>query len=237
MKIPLPKNFKPKQPPIIHDFQEIAFSLFSPQIQPHLITLDNLKQKQIIPENWQLVKPSQPLPRGVKEFFFKQGLKIVIISGKIRFACQLGQNQIQFVSIISNFIYNFPQFTIYKNVINLRRLISLPGDKNVAKKFIKETILHQGEWQNFHNLPMRAEVSFLYNFNNTNLIIALTDLMISTSTGKIKSALLFKGTYNYLFNHRSKIINLQRLETAINNYQHNIDTFNYIINQVFLGKS
>lgn len=236
MKIPLPKNFEPKQPPIIQDFSEIAIALFSSQIQPNRITIESLQEKEVIPSNWQLVQPTQPQPR-VKQFMFKQGLKITIISGKIRFVSQIKQNQVKVEEIITNFIYGFPQIIIYKSQMNLRRLISLPGNQNNASKFIKETILNQGEWQSFHNAPMKAEVSFLYNLQKTALIVSLTDLIVHSSEGKIKSALLFKGTYSYLFNQRSKMINLQRLESVIKKYPENIDTFNYIINQVFLGNS
>jgi hypothetical protein len=234
MKIPLPKNFKPKQPPLIQDFQEIAIAFFSPQIQPNFITVDNLQEKQVIPADWQLVQPSQPQSR-IQQLIFKQGLKIMIIAGKIRFVSQIKQNQVKFEQIITNFIYGFPQIIIYRSQINLRRLISLPGNPNNASKFIKETILNQGEWQNFPTSKMKAEVSFLYNLPKTALIVSITDLMIRSGENKLKSALLFKGTYNYSFNHHSKIVNLRRLESVIKTLPDSITTFNYIINQVFLG--
>lgn len=238
MKIPFPKNFNQKKPTLIHDSQEIAIILFGPLIQFNRITLEELQNKQVIPPNWQLIKPPQSPPQPqVKQFIFKEGFKIILMNEAIYFITQIKQNSIDLDKIVNNFIYNFPQININKSEINLRRLISLPGDEKTADKFIKQTILNKGEWQNFHDLPMKATVSFSYNFKGTPLVIKLTDITIRASRNKIKSALLFQGIFNNIFDQSSKTVKLQKLESVIKTYPKKIEIFNYIINKVFLGKS
>ena len=236
MKIPFPKNFKPKQPHTIKDVQEITIILFSSQIKPSQIKLSTLRQKQVIPSNWQLVK-SNKSQSPVKQFLFKQGLKILIDNGNIQFIGRVNQPQVKIAQIINKFIDGFSHLMISQSQINLRRLISLPGNQNAANKFITETILNSGEWQNFYQAPMKAQVNFLYKLSDTVLIFSLTDLLVGSSKRKTQSALLFKGTFNYQFNLKSKTINSQSLVSLINDYHKNIDIFNHIITNIFLGKN
>lgn len=231
MKIFLPKKFEPQKPIKIYDHQDVIISLFSTHIKPHNFNLNQLKEMGIIPSHWQLNKPVLNKPQSL-QFSFKLGLIVVINYGQISFINKISNNSINLSEIINKFVKIFYKYNWQKIQIHLRRLISLPGDKNNGAKFINETLLQTEKWDILGVKPIKSQVKFMYSFPDSPLIITITDVQIQDNSKTIKSALLFKGIFHY--NLISKSNNkIQYIYSIINHYRDNIITFNGIIEENF----
>lgn len=231
MKISLPR-FPQKQQTVIQDFQEVTISLFSPNFRIYTVTGSILKQKKIIPENWQLIQEKLVNPNLIR-FVFSNGFKIQTQPNKISFTTMIKKESLPLHEIIRNFVYAFPQFVYNRIQILPRRLISLPGENDVAKNFIKNILLQEGDWQSFRNVKPRAEVFFYYHINNRFLVLKINDVKFKTRKNNIKPAIFFRGLFNENLVNNRKIVNLQKLDNIISNYDEYVNIFNTVIDQVF----
>lgn len=234
MKIFLPKNFEPQKPIKIYDHEDMMISLFSPQINPHQFSVNKLKEMDIIPVDWQLSKPVLSKPTSL-QFYFKSGIIIVINRENISFVAKISKNAVNLGEIINKFVVKFSQYNWQRIQIHVRRLISLPGDKENGAKFINETLLHSKKWDILGIKPVKAQVTFMYSFSENPLMINITDVQVKDKDKKIKSGLLFKGIFNY---NLSKKFNTKMtyIHSIINNHYDNVQIFNQIIEENFLSE-
>lgn len=236
MKIFLPKNFEPQKPIKIYDHEDMMISLFSSQINPHQFSIDKLKEMDIIPFDWQLSKPVLSKPSSL-QFYFKSGIIIIINTGNISFVGKINKNAVDLGEIINKFVAKFSQYNWQRIQINVRRLISLPGDKENGAKFINETLLHSKKWDISGIKPMKAQVAFRYSFLENPLMINITDVQIQNRAKdkKVKSGLLFQGIFNYNLTKKFNT-KMTYIHSIINNYDHNLQIFNRIIEENFLSE-
>lgn len=232
MNIILPSKFEPQKPYRIQDFQEITIGLLAVNFQPSIITEKTLQQKQIIPQDWQL-KPQKVVKPNLRQFLFKNGFKIETQLGKIYFNTTINQRKIPICQIVKNFVSSFPQLIYSKVEILPTRLISLPGDDNVARDFIINNLFLQREWQNFQNVQPKIQVQFYYQLQKGGLNLKITNVKFSNSQKIIKPALLFKGAFSEGFNFNYKTKRKKKIETILDNYDYYLASFNKIINSLF----
>lgn len=231
MKIPLP-NFNLKQPTTIQDLEEVTISLFSSNFEMYAVNSKILYEKQIIPQDWVLTQEKLINPKLI-QFMFKNGFKIQTQVGKIDFSTSINHHQIPIPKIINNFIYALPQFTYHRLQIMPKRLICLPGKINVAQNFILENILHKGYWQNFNNVKPQAQLTFIYDLNNSYLTLKINDVKFKQSKKQIKPALFFRGIFNENLQDKSKVETLKKLDLILQKYDQYLNTFNQVVNNFF----
>ncbi|BAQ62574.1 hypothetical protein GM3708_2980 [Geminocystis sp. NIES-3708] len=209
-------------------------TLFSPHINPHNFSINQLQEMEVIPSHWQLSKPVLNKSQSL-QFCFKSGIIIIINVGNISVIGKISNNAFNLTKIVNNFVKKFYQYNWQRIQINLRRLISLPGDKTNGKKFINETLLQSKKWDILGIKPVKAQVTLMYSFPDFPLMINIKDVKVKDNNQKIKSALLFKGIFNYnltsKYNHKIKY-----LYSIINNNSQNIEIFNQIIEENFLSE-
>lgn len=234
MKTSLFKIFNDNPPTTIQDFQEVAIALYSRNLALNILTEEILKQKKVIPSDWQLSKNQQFINKPfLIQLPFENGFKIIAQPGKINFSTRINEKKIPIDKIINNFIYAFPQINYQTLQITPRRLISLPGKLDVAEKFIKENLILPGDWQNFKNIKPKVQINFYYELNQLPLILKINDVKLNLPQKKTKPALLFSGIFSVQLNLRSKYFKLQNLDKFITNYTQYINDFNKIVNSFF----
>ncbi|NCO74772.1 MAG: hypothetical protein GW795_09725 [Cyanobacteria bacterium] len=233
MKIFFPKNFEPQKPIKIYDHHDIMVTFFCGTINPSQFNLVILRELGIIPLDWQLEKPIISKPE-LLQFSFKEGINIFIAIGKISFIIKKGSNYVDLQKIIIRFIDKFNNYNWQKIQLNIRRLMSLPGSKDNGEKFMREILLNSDKWDILGLKPVKMQVTFHYPFLQNPLLINITDIKVKTKENKIKSGLLFRGTFHYALELKSTINKINYLKLIINNFSKNIELFNTIIEKKFL---
>lgn len=232
MKIILPPRFEQQKPYTIQDFQEITIGLVAVNFKPSIIILKTLQEKQIIPQDWQL-KPTKLIKQNQMQFIFKNGFKIQTLPGKIYFNITINQRKIPICQIVRKFVESFPNLIYSKVEILPTRLISLPGDANIAKDFMVNNLVLEGEWQNFQNVQPKIQLQFYYQLQKSNLNLKITDVKFKSSQKIIKPALLFRGIFNEQLDLNYKIKRIKKIATILDNYDYYLGSFNKIVNTLF----
>lgn len=225
MKIPLPKHFEPQKPVKIHDYQDITINIHPLNFKPSQCDLKNLYQKGIIPLHWQLKKSINKNVNS-QQFAFEQGLGMILEKNKVTFVSKPEKMSGEIDFMINNFIRVYLNNNYQRLQVVMRRLISLPGDKNSGSKFLLNHILNPklSKIKVLGHQPSKTNINISCDFSPCPLIITLTDVSIKTKEGKIKSALLFRGVTN----------SLTRQKNVLNNYQEYVAFFNKFIEDNFL---
>jgi hypothetical protein len=237
MKIPFPRNLQPKPYTTIQDFQEIAIVLYSPNLNPNLLSEKILKQKEIIPKTWKLVTKSAKIEDNLVQLPFKNGFQIILQPPQIIFISKITNRKSPIQSVILKYIQSFPEIIYQKLEINLSRLISLPGPQNSAKKFITENVLIPTGWENFHDLKPSTKIQFIYKINQIPLMLSINDVTINQPKLPPKSGLLFKANFTPFVFEPPQFILHKNLENLINNHENYLELFNKIVEDIFLNSS
>ncbi len=237
MKIPFPRNLQPKPHTTIQDFQEIAIVLYSPNINPNLVSEKILKQKEIIPKTWKLLTKSAKIDGNFVQLPFKNSFQIILQPPQLIFVSKITHSKSPLQDVVIKYIQSFPEIIYHKVEINLSRLISLPGPQNSAKKFITETLLVPSGWENFHDLKPSTKIQFLYKINEIPLMLTVNDVMINQPKLPPKSGLLFKANFTPFVFEPPQFILHNNLENIINKYENYLNLFNKIVEDVFLNSS
>jgi hypothetical protein len=231
MRISFPEIFEKKPPTTIQDFQDLTITLYCANLPSQIFTIEILKEKKIIPQDWKVKPPQKVINKNsMIQLSFENSFQILAQPGKIIFITRINRNKIPINRIISNFIYAFPQINYYQIQIIPRRLISLPGDLDMAENFIRETLLHKETGQIFGKVKPKVQMNFVYKIANTNLLLKINSVYLKLSNSNIKSALLFRGIFTEKLINQRKFDQFKNLDTIINNYPKNLDIFKKVVN-------
>jgi hypothetical protein len=236
MKIPFPRNIQSQSKTIIQDFQEVAIAFFSPHIYPHLFSENIFKQKQIIPKTWKLTKLTKNEPNLLK-LPFKNGFQIIVQPHQIIFVSKITKKTVSIKKVILKYLKSFPDISYSKLEISPNRLISLPGLQNNANKFLVENLLNPQGWENFHDFKPNIKIQFFYQLEDQPLILTINDTVIKKPKHYPKSALFFQGNFILSISETSPTNTLNDPEKIINDYYQYINTFNEVVEKVFLSFS
>jgi len=223
------------------DIQEIAITLSAQNLNPTMLTLDNLRSLGVIPDNWELSK--QPVLNQLQaRLNFKNGVNIVAQQRNITFAEPLSnQNKenLQSASIAKAFMAKFSQAGYQTVSIAPKTIVSFgnPTDTN-PRQFIVQKIIAPGPWQEVGNGLPQASVNFVYQLQECQLNLSISEVQLRTQTepNQAVPALLFSGSFNYRSQQAGSDAKSQ-LQSRIDRWSDNWETFHEIVHQKFLGKS
>lgn len=222
------------------DIQELAITLSAQNLNPTMLTLDNLRSLGVIPADWELAK--QPVLNQLQaRLNFKNGVNIVAQQRSITFAEPLNaQNQqnLQSAKIAKAFMSKFAQAGYQTISIAPKTIVSFgKEEESDPRQFILQKIIAQGPWQEVGNGVPQASVNFVYQLQNCQLNLSVNEVRLRAQTEPNQSvpALLFSGSFNYRSQQEGANANSQ-LQAEIDRWSENLETFREIVHQKFLGK-
>jgi hypothetical protein len=220
----------------IKEIQEIAITIAAKNLNPTLLTEEFLKFSGIVPEDWELAKQPIVSPGGA-QVSFQNGVSIVAQPRTISFIEGIGnktKQELQIPEIAQQYVQKLPKAEFQNLTINPKSIIPLLESPDSARKYITQTLLSPGSWQNLGNAPLQAGINLLYQLDNRQLSISINEANLQLPDGKTLSALLFAGSFNYGIEGATSQERLDRLQKAINNWQIDLETFQEIVSQRFL---
>lgn len=221
------------------ELQEIAVTIAAKNLNPGMLSPDFLKVSGIIPQDWELSR--QPVANArVVQLSFKNGVNVVAQPGTVTFAEAIGKkalHEIQALDVACKYVEKLPNADYQGVSINPKSLIGLDGGEDAARKYLVETLVAPGPWQDVGQGNMKANLSFLYQLERCQLNLSITEAKIQQPEKQPISALLFSGSFNYAVANLAASERIAQLTERINNWQMELTTFRDIVNQKFLGQT
>jgi hypothetical protein len=138
--------------------------------------------------------------------------------------------------IARQFVQKLPNAEYLGLTISPKCLIPFLEQADGARKYITQTLLNPGPWQNFGNAPVQAGVNFLYQFEGCQLTLTINQALLQIPDQPSRQALLFSGNFTYRLEGQSSAERIPVLEQYLGAWQSDLQTFRSMIYDRFLAQ-
>jgi hypothetical protein len=226
-------------PPIqLKEIQELAITIAAKNLNPTMLSEEFLKFSGVVPQEWELTRKPAISP-NFSQVTFKNGINVVAQPRSITFVEQMGNRQLdelQVSSLASQYVTKLPNAEYTTLSISPKSVVPLPGDPDAARQFITGKLLSPGPWQDFGNKPLQAGLNLVYQLESCQFNLSINQAQIQIPEQSSIPALLFAGNFNYNVEGNSHQERLGKLEEGLKSWQRDIEAFQEIVNQRFLGQ-
>ncbi|MFN5515228.1 MAG: hypothetical protein ACK5CA_10880 [Cyanobacteriota bacterium] len=219
--------------------REITLTIAAKNLDPTLLSEQFLKFSGIVPNDLELARQPTLNPAG-SQLMFKNGLGIVAQPRVVNFMETLTGKEIEDVSapqVARQFIAKLPNAEYQGVTISPKCLIPFPNDPDGARKYITQTLLAPGSWQNFGKAPVQAGINFLYQFEGCQLNLNVNQAMLQIPDQKPVAAILFTGNFNYATDHPTPAERIKIIDQYLSAWQSDVQTFQQMIEERFMGNN
>lgn len=223
------------------DIQELAITLSARNLNPTMLTLDNLRSLGVIPGDWELSK--QPVLNQLQaRLNFKNGVNIVAQQRNITFAEPINAQNAQAMKapdVAKEFVAKFAKAGYQTVSVAPKIIVSYGNDQgSTPRQFIVEKLIAPGPWREVGNGSPQASVNFVYQLSDCQLNLNVNEVRLRAQNqpNQAVPALLFSGSFNYRSSQEGENDSSQ-LQANIDNWSKNLETFHEIVHQQFLEKS
>ena len=217
------------------EIQEVGIIITAKKLNVGILSVDFLKTSGIIAQDWELQSKPVKTPSAV-QLSFQNGVNLVAQPGKIIFSETIAKkalSEIKISEVAGKYIEKLPHADYQEVTINPKSLIGL---ENSSSDYITQTLIASGPWHNIGKEKIQASINFLFQLEEAPLSLSITQAQIKQND-KFLPALLFSGNFYYRVNNYPQTEIISQMVQNINKWQTNLETFNDIINQKFLGQA
>lgn len=216
--------------------QDLSIVLAIRNYNPTLMTPDFLSGSGVVPGDWGLAR--QPvISASSSQIAFTNGVQIEAQPGAVSFAEGLGNREsqsLQIPDLVRRYAASLPNLIYLGIGINPRCIVTF-DEESAADRFIRETILSSGSWQEFGTAPMQASISLAYSLERCQLRVNINGAKLQIGEGKAVPAILFGGNFAYPLTGESPEEHRQNLNRIIDNWEEDLATYRDLIDNRFLA--
>lgn len=220
------------------DIQELSIVIAVRNHNPTLLTVDFLKGSGIVPADWELQRPPV-LAAGSAQVMFTNGVNIVVNPQAIACSEPLETNtldDIKIPKIAGKYVATLPNLDYQAVGINPKRFITFEEQGDGAYKYITETILARGSWQNFGIAPMRAAINLIYTLEGRQLAVNINEARIQLPNKEPIPAILFAGNFHYNLAGETGEQRVRNLHQCLEDWQVDLQIYQELVDSKFLVK-
>lgn len=103
-----------------------------------------------------------------------------------------------------------------------------------ARKYLTETLLCPGAWQEVGNAPVRATVNYAYTLERGEFTLSVNEAAIRQPDETTTPIVLFSGNFSYDIASLTASEKLASLAQALDNWSADLETYIDIVNTKFL---
>lgn len=222
------------------DIQELAITLSAKNLNPTMLTIDNLRSLGVIPEDWELSK--QPVLNQMQaRLNFKNGVNIVAQQRNITFAEPINAQNAKEVKaplVAKEFVAKFAKADYQTVSVAPKTIVSFGNESNTSpRQFLIEKLIAPGPWREVGNSTPQASVNFVYQLEGCQLNMSVNEVRLRAQNDPNQTvpALLFSGSFNYRSAEGGN--STADLQGKIDRWSNNMESFREIVHQKFLGQS
>ncbi|NJM21738.1 MAG: hypothetical protein HC874_26725 [Richelia sp. SL_2_1] len=216
--------------------REFAILLAVKNIKPNIHTLEFFKYTNTISNDWELAR--QPIYKNnVSQLIFTNGVSIVVETNRVMFLEIVEDKAVSDITIpdIARKYVDTLSNAEYEGIgINYRGYVPFNQEQDSAYKYLTQTLLSKGTWQEIGNAPMRASLNLSYQMENCQLLLGVTDTALQLPEKTSIPALIFSGSFSYEITGENVSERKKNLHQAIDNWQVDLNVYQETINTKFV---
>ncbi len=222
----------------IREIEELAIGLVAKNLNPAMLTVDFLKFSGIVPNEWEI--NGQPvLSPNYSQVTFQNGISIVAQPRSVTFVEVLGDpnNQnIRLTDIVKTYVDKLPLAEYQTLNLAPKSIIPLPGGEDAARKYMTNSLLSPGPWQDFGQGLVQAGLNLTYQLDGCQLNVGINEARLQLPDRLPIPALLFAGSFNYELEENSPVSLVEQIKNKLGHLTDNLQTFRELVKERFLAQ-
>jgi len=218
------------------NIQELSIVLAVTNHNPTLLTPDFLAGSGIVPLDWELSRPPIFTAQAT-QVAFTNGINIIAQPGSVTFSESITNKALEEVTIanlVSKYTSALPNLDYRTISISPRRFITFETDSDAARKFLTDTLLSPGPWQNAGTAPLQATVTLVYTFEERQLRLNVAEARLQQADKDPIPTLLLSGSFNYDLDGEVGQERLQKLHQELEHWRADLEAYQELIQTQFL---
>lgn len=221
------------------DIQELSIVIVAKGANPTLLNPDFFVFSGIVPKDWQLAR-NPVVSQRVIQLVFQNGISILVESGKITFSESISaksEEEIAIAKMAAKYVETMPQADYQGIGINPKRIVTLKDQPDGAQKYLTQTLLSPGEWQQFGREPMQASLNLSYMLEDCRFQLSINPTQLQLPNDEQISGLLFSGNFHYELSTVTDAERQQQIHHALSNWYGLVETYRTLLETKFLPKA
>ena len=201
---------------------------------PTILNPDFLRYNEIVPLDWELSGPPVCV-EPMAQVAYTNSVKIVSQFDKVIFTETLGEKQNKDVfipKIAKKYIKTLPHVEYIAVGINPKGH-AIFQDEAAIQKFIVETLLAPGPWQQFRGAKPKAGIKLVYVIGDCQLTLTVEEGKLPMPD-KVLPVALFSANFHRELTGENKKQRLEYLFKSVDNWENDLKTFKELVNEKFL---
>lgn len=217
--------------------QELAIIIAAKNHNPTILNPDFLKYSGIVPTDWELAR--QPIfTNRVAQVIFTNGISIVAEPTRVMFIEMIEGKAAASVAvpgIARKYVETLPNVEYQAMGLNPRGYVTFDNGSDAARKYLSETLLSPGAWQEVGNAPVRATVNYAYTLERGQFNLSVNEAALQQPDQTTTPIVLFSGNFSYDIASITGSDKLATLYQALSNWEADLETYKDIVNTKFLA--
>ena len=218
------------------DIKEIGITIFGSHLHPAILNLEFLQLREIIPRDWNLVKQPIINPQ-LTQLQFDNNLTIMAQPGTVTFVDTVGKiepSNLNAAYVASMYAQNLTQGQYDRVNIGAKIIVACTETQDAARRFLGETLMAMGPWQNIGNSPVQVGLTLYYDLDGAQLNMNINEATLQEPNKPPVSALIFGGAFSHYLIEQTAEGRLNQLRYYIKNWRKDWNTFKDIVYNKFL---
>ncbi|MBD2616567.1 hypothetical protein H6G94_36030 [Nostoc punctiforme FACHB-252] len=217
--------------------QEFGIIIAAKNHKPTILNPDFLKYSGIVPTQWELAR--QPIySQSVSQVAFTNGVAIIAEPTRIIFIEAIEAKAVKEISIpeiARKYAQTLPNLEYEAVGINPRSYVNFEQQQD-ASKYISETLLCPGVWQEVGKSKVRASLNLAYTLERSPFYLTINEAAIRQEDETTTPIVMFNGSFSYELTGENPSERLNNLHQVIDNWQLDLEIYQEIISSKFLTK-
>ena len=222
------------------EFQELAITLFAPELLPAFMTSKFLKESCIIPKEWEFAQPPEIDAQSGK-VVFTNDVFISASVGVVTFYESLDAKNILDVKIpnlVRKWVKTLSKFDYQGVEINPRSFFTFEDENDkLFSHYITKHLLINGACKKASEQPLRASLTLAYTLKQKDFNLTIDDVQLQNSNNSLESGVMFSGNFPYEILTNTPAQKVEFINQLLDVWQEDLEIYQIIVNQHFLNFS
>ena len=217
--------------------QEFAIVVAAPNQTPAVVNLEHLKYSGVIPMDWELTRDPLYSAQTV-QLIFQNSIVITAQSNRVIFSQAIHDkeiHEIEVAQIARKYVQSLPNLSYEAIGFNPVGHTLVGEAEDSAQKYLSETLLAPGPWQEVEGDSAQVQINFRYNLEHSQLNLTVSEAGLRNPDETFTRIVLFSGNFNYTVVGSEPTERLESVCQSLDRWQVDLETYQAIVNEKFLA--
>lgn len=213
------------------EVQELAIVITAKNYSPSFLNPELLKYSGIIPEDWKLIKKPVVSNRH-SQLVFQNGVIITAKPNRLIFVEPLSNREdreINLPSLVRRYTETLRTIEYLAIDVNYRGYINCPEHTVDNNRYIFDSLIKPGQWQDCGNNAVKAEVNLMFDYEEKVLNLKVNEAVLKLPDAAQLPIVLFTGRFAYNMTKDSPGDRLPKLERIVDNWHQDLELYQDVV--------